>query len=113
MRAARIVMCSIFILFCILTGCNNQKETEVSFTATVLEINQSSILVEPAEGSVELSSADRIVAYVDDAMIIDSQGNEIDLTAIQAGNQVVIYYDGLIAESYPAQIRANKVQLVE
>jgi len=43
-----------------------------------LEINQSSLLVELADGSAELSSADRIVAHIGDAMITDSQGNASD-----------------------------------
>ncbi len=112
MTVAKIVICSIFIMICLLVGCSNQKEEEVSFVATVLEINQSSLLVEPAEGSVELSSADRIVAHVGDAVITDPQGDEVDITAVEAGRKVVIYYDGMIAESYPAQIWSFRIQLM-
>ncbi len=79
--ATRIIICSIFIMVCFLVGCSNQEDEAFSFVATVLEINQSNLLVEPAEGSVELSSADRIVAHVSDATIIDALSTEVDITA--------------------------------
>jgi hypothetical protein len=58
--------------------------------------------VEPAEGSIELSSSDRFVVYVGD-----------DVTAIAVGDQVMIVYSGEIAESYPAQIWSFRVQLMD
>ncbi len=101
---AKIAICSIFIMLCLLAGCFYQQEKEVSFVATVLENNQSNLLVEPVEGSVELSSADRIVVHVGDAVIINPQSDEVNISVVEAGSQVEIYYDGSIAESYPAQI---------
>ncbi|NLT95390.1 MAG: DUF3221 domain-containing protein [Clostridia bacterium] len=89
----------------ILAGCGKKEESaENSFTATVLEINDASLLVEPAEGSGELKSADRIIVSVKDAKIIDAQGNEITIDDLETGKQVEIYYTGGIAESYPAKI---------
>jgi hypothetical protein len=111
--ATRIIICSIFIMVCLLVGCSNQEDEEISFVATVLENNQSSLLVEPAEGSVESSSADRIVAHVGDAIITDQQGNSVDIAAIAAGDQVMIIYSGEIAESYPAQVWCFRVQLID
>ena len=111
--ATRIIICFIFIMMCVLVGCSNQEGEEVSFVATVLENNQSSLLVEPAEGSVESSSADRIVAHVSDAIITDPQGNKVDIAAVAVGDQVMIFYSGEIAESYPAQIWCFRVQLID
>ncbi len=111
--AKRIIICSIFIMLFLLVGCSNQEAEEYSFVATVLENNQSSLLVEPAEGSIELSSSDRIVAHVSDAMITDTKGNKVDITAIAVGDQVMIVYSGEIAESYPAQIWSFRVQLMD
>jgi len=108
----RIVICFTIIMVCLLMGCSNQGK-EVSLIATVLENNQSSLLVEPAEGSVELSSADRIVAHVGDAIINDQQGNKVYITAVAVGDQVMIIYSGEIAESYPAQIWCSQVQLMD
>ncbi len=100
--ATRIIICSIFIMLCLLVGCSDQEEEEFSFVATVLENNQSSLLVEPVEGSIELSSSDRFVVHVGD-----------DITAIAVGDQVMIVYSGEIAESYPAQIWSFRVQLMD
>jgi len=111
--AKRTIICFIFIMMCALVvGCSNQG-TEASLIATVLENNQSSLLVEPAEGSIELSSSDRFVAHVDDALITDEQGNEVDVSAVAVGDQVMIIYSGEIAESYPAQIWCIRVQLID
>lgn len=110
--AERIIICFIFIMMCVLVGCSNQGK-EVSLIATVLENNQSSLLVEPAEGSIELSSSDRFVAHVGDAIITDQQGNKVDITAVGVGDQVMIFYSGEIAESYPAQIWCFRVQLID
>ena len=111
--ATRTVICVIFIMMCVLVvGCSNQGK-EVSLIATVLENNQSSLLVEPAEGSIELSSSDRFVAHVGDAIITDEQGNKVDITAVAVGDKVMIIYSGEIAESYPAQIWCFRVQLID
>jgi len=112
MTVAKFVICSIFLMICLLVGCSNQEE-EVFFIATVLENNQSSLLVEPAEGSVELSSSDRIVVHVGDSVVVDPQGNEVNINVVEAGSQVEIYYDGSIAESYPAQIWSFRIRLID
>ncbi|MDZ4132911.1 MAG: hypothetical protein U1E11_07210 [Dethiobacteria bacterium] len=100
--ATRIVIYSIFIMVCLLEGCSDQVDEEFSFVATVLENNQSNLLVEPAEGSIELSSSDKFVVHVGD-----------DIIAIAVGDQVMIIYSGEIAESYPAQIWSFRVQLMD
>lgn len=110
--ATRTIICVIFVMMCVLVGCSNQGK-EVSFIATVLENNQSSLLVEPAEGSIELSNSDRFVAHVGDAIITDSQGNKVDITAVAVGDKVMIIYSGEIAESYPAQIWCFRIQLID
>lgn len=63
-----------------------------TFQATVLEANDTQILVEPVSGSAELASADQI--YVSNP----------DAVALQAGDMVEITYDGSIMETYPAQL---------
>lgn len=109
----KLIMCSILLIILFLAGCSDRKDEESSFVATVLEINQSNLLVEPAEGSTELSSADRIVAHAGDAIFLDSEGAEVDISAVEVGDRVIIFYDGVIAESYPAQIWSFRVQIVE
>lgn len=111
--ATRIIIYVIFIIVCLLAGCSDQGEEEVSFVATVLESNRSDLLVEPVENSAELSSADRIVVHLGDSVITDPEGIEIDVSKIEAGDKVKIIYDGSIAESYPAQIWSFRVQLID
>ncbi len=76
-----------------LTGCTS--EDKATFQATILEIQDGYYLVEPVEGSTELNSVDRITVPL--VNINPSQEPEV-------GDTLEIVYDGVIAESYPAQI---------
>ena len=82
---------------------DDENAEKVSFNAKVLENNGNSILVEPEEGSWELKSSDRIVVRVP-----ENDGLK-DLSEFTEGSKVKITYDGMIMESYPAQINAFKV----
>lgn len=84
---------------------NNENIDKVSFIATVLENNGKSILVKPEEGSTELNSSDKIVVRVpvDNAVLKD-------LSEFIEGSKVKITYDGMVMESYPAQINAYNVE---
>ncbi|MEL7648032.1 MAG: DUF3221 domain-containing protein [Sedimentibacter sp.] len=82
-----------------------ESTNEVSFTATVLENKKTTLLVEPEKGQDELNSSDRIsVSVVKDGEVFE------DLSQFTEGSRVKITYDGTIMESYPAQIRAFKVE---
>lgn len=65
------------------------------FEATILEIKDTRLLVEPVEGSSELKSADQITV---------SMKNMSSSPELEVGDIIEIKYDGTIAESYPAQI---------
>lgn len=69
------------------------KEASV-FTAIVAEVDKSYILVEPAEGTNERNSADKI--YI--------PKSAADALEIESGDRIEIEYDGMIAEVYPAMI---------
>ena len=71
------------------------QTAETVFTATVLEIGDSYLLVEPVEGDPMLATADRILVSTGDAVLPDG---------IAEGAVVRITFDGFIRESYPAQI---------
>lgn len=73
-----------------------EDEVEHSFVATILEMNGSSVLVEPAPGEDELSSSDKISF---------GTKNLADIGA-EVGSVVQVVYVGGIMESYPAQINA-------
>lgn len=87
---------------------NDENIKKVSFNATVLENNGNSILVNPEEGSSELNSSDKIVVRVpvDNAVLKE-------LSEFTKGSKVKITYDGMIMESYPAQINAFNVEFAK
>jgi hypothetical protein len=85
---------------------NDDNNEKVSFNATVIENMGNSLLVNPEEGSSELNSSDKIVVRVPvDGAILK------DLSEFTEGSKVKITYNGMINESYPAQITAYDVEL--
>ena len=74
-----------------------------SFKATVLEINENSVLVEPHESETERQSSDKISFSTANLEKID----------VRVGSTVIVTYNGEIMESYPAQINASSWQLIE
>ncbi len=115
MRKAYFLILCVLVTILALTGCGDSgKNDEVSFNAIVLENNQTHLLVEPEEGSSELDSADRITVSVSDVALFNPQDAEIVIDDIEAGDRIQVYYNGLIAESYPAQINGcHKVKVLE
>lgn len=89
-------LCLVFFLLTALGGCRAQK-AKPYFNATVLEVGNSAVLVEPFEGSEELKSADRISVSTDVT-------SDREVPAMEQGTTVRIVYTGEIAETYPAQI---------
>lgn len=86
------------------TGMSDSTDNiqEIAFQATVIEVTDNSILVEPAEDSLEFNSSDKF-----------SIPNKEKL-ALQIGDIVKIVYNGDILESYPAQLgEVYKITLLE
>lgn len=69
-------------------------QTQYSFEAIIIELSGDYVLVEPLEGENERRSSDRISFSCADLEDID----------LSVGSVVRITYDGLIRETYPAQI---------
>ncbi len=69
----------------------------VTFTATVLQVLEKEVLVEPVEGSAELRSASQIYVSL-------SVRDDEPVPSMQVGDTIEIEYDGLIQETYPAAI---------
>ena len=74
---------------------------EHSFTATVLEVGESSALVQPVSDSAELKSSDKISFGI----------SELEKLDVEVGSVVKVTYTGEIMESYPARIHATSWQL--
>ena len=82
---------------------DTSAETQAEFRAEILEINGNSILVEPLQGEDILRSSDKISFG---AVDLDNIGAEV-------GDIVSVAYNGIIMESYPAQITALKWSMFE
>lgn len=88
------IFITLVVLFSLI-ACNSKTNNRATFQATILEIHDNSYLVEPVEGSTELNSADRITIFVTSINVSPKP---------KVGDILEIVYDGMIAESYPAQI---------
>ena len=78
-------------------------QADVEFTATVLEINDNNVLVEPCADEAIYQSADRITF---------STANLGDI-GVAVGDTLTITFNGIVLESYPAQITASKWAILE
>jgi len=85
----------------------NDEEQIMQFVAAVLEVDENSILVEPAEGEEILRSGDRVSVSTG---ALDPQ----DIPEIAEGDTVRIFYSGGVMESYPLQLgEVRMIELVE
>lgn len=97
-RRVAIVLASIYVIC--LIGCNNRSinyiiENEPNITGFVKEVNDNSILIENETGQYWVS--------------LDVE-NKDSMSHFSMGDEVVVYYDGNIAETYPMQI--NRVYAI-
>ena len=90
------VFAIVLALTCVLglVGCNNRSmnyiiANEPNITGIVKEANENSILIEKENGEYWVSL---------------NVENEDSMTHFSIVDEVVVYYDGNIAESYPMQI---------
>ena len=88
------MLMALAVLF-LFTACNGKTDDTVTFQAIILEIHDNYYLVEPVEGSTELNSADQITVPMTSKNVSSEP---------EVGDILEIVYDGVIAESYPAQI---------
>lgn len=80
---------------------NDVIQHKPNFSGTVIEINDdTSILVHVNENDPIIKSSDKIFVSLNVKMAnISVSGRDLDI-----GDDIIVYYDGIIAESYPAQI---------
>lgn len=94
---------------------SNQKdksELQIIFQAEVME-NGESLLVTPDPESSEYKSSNKFMVSVSDDRIWDTKGKGISKEDLRPGDMLEITYNGVILESYPAQIFASSIQLLD
>ena len=102
MKKIVILIVVINLLIILVTGCNDKKE-ENSFKATIIECHDSTMIVTPFEEEDEYRSSDKFsINFVEG----------FNSSACSVNEKVEITYDGLIAESYPAQINVISIKLI-
>ncbi len=74
---------------------------EQSFYGKIIEATDSYIIVEPNEDEEERKSADKISIAL----------GEYNDALYMVGTNVKITYDGIIKESYPAQVKASRIEI--
>ena len=100
MKKIVILIVVINLLIILVTGCNDKKE-EHSFKATIIECHDSTMIVTPFEEEDEYRSSDKFsINFVE------------GFNQCNVNDKVEITYDGLIAESYPAQINVISIKLI-
>ncbi|MBE5965794.1 MAG: hypothetical protein E7255_02305 [Lachnospiraceae bacterium] len=83
-----------------------------TFQATVIG-TENGLLVMPEKESMEAGSSDKISVGLSDTKFYDAEGNEISEDMLMVGDRIMITYSGAINESYPAQISAYEIDLLD
>ncbi len=97
-----ILVCGAMVLG--ITGCgktkqNNSDDTH-TFTGTITECEEQSMIVRPNENEEEYNSSDKFrIEYVD------------GFNSCKVGDKVKITYRGMINESYPAQVGTTNIEI--
>ncbi|HKL78943.1 MAG TPA: hypothetical protein VJ888_00760, partial [Mobilitalea sp.] len=117
MKKIILVILGVFLVG-VMTGCSEntlkikEKSKDQIFEAEVIEGGEY-LLVAPDEASDAYRSSDKISVALLGAEVKDSAGNTIGGDQLKAGDIVKITFNGVILESYPAQITANIVELID
>ncbi|MDF2843627.1 MAG: hypothetical protein K0R00_2053, partial [Herbinix sp.] len=88
-------------------------QSAVVFQAEVISVENGSLLVASDPESNEYKSSDRMYVNTIDAVITNQEGEEITLEDLKPADVLKITYSGVILESYPAQITASKIEVID
>lgn len=91
---------------------NKEEYIAYTFTATILNTNDV-LTISPEEGSNEAKSSDLINVNTSDTVVLGLDGNKISIDKLRVASKISIDYSGEILESYPAQIEAISIIVLE
>ena len=87
---------------------NDNVEVMMEFNATILEIENDSILVDTNDSNVfgkYTVNVGTVTKYY------DAEGKDIKKSDLKSSDKITVYYDGKVARSLPPQVYALKIQL--
>lgn len=95
-------------------GDDKDKEAtdQVKFKAQILQ-TKDGFLVKPDSNSNEYKASDKMSVNIVNTIIEDSKGQKISKDELKVDDIIEITYNGVILESYPAQISAIMIEVVE
>lgn len=111
MKKINYTIVAIVLLIGMFTGCSRKEDNYVSFEAEILETGNR-LLVAPDEESGEYKSSDKISVGIQKTEITDGKGEGLNPEELNVGDFIRIFYDGNIMLSYPAQINAAGIELM-
>ncbi|MDR3084923.1 MAG: YobA family protein [Christensenellaceae bacterium] len=97
-KMALLCLCALWLAGCKPPLNINTVLKEPHFAGTVEEVRESSFLVRVADGEALRSSSDLVEVSLD----VELKDTRVEL---MSGDELTIYYDGEVLESYPARIR--------
>jgi len=83
-----------------------------TFYARVLD-KENGLLIAPDKNSAEAKSSDKISVGLTETKIYGLDGKAMASDQFMVGDRIKVTYNGMIAESYPAQISSNEIEVVE
>ncbi len=89
----------------------DDEDSQVTFKAEVIEAGKS-LLVTPDKDSSESKSSDKISVNITELLLKGLNGEDITLQDLKPGDILEITYNGVILESYPAQISSSNIKVV-
>jgi hypothetical protein len=97
MKVSTRLLILVSFLFLVLAGCAGKVPT-VSYQGYIADMNQNQILVRD------------IYFSIDDAKLI-SDGDSIESSQLRVGMEVSIKFNGIVAESFPGQAKADTISV--
>lgn len=110
MKKIAVIIISVFCALMAGQVFAEEKTEEKTFCATVLEIDEAFILVQPHFDTEEYDNSDQMYVGLDE---VDHAQLEEFLDMVTVDDTVQITYNGKIMETYPAQIIASDIECLE
>lgn len=107
MKGIRQIFAGLAALFA-LSSCGNVSNSEMLMQATILQLNNGSVLVGSHDDTGAVTG-DLYSFSVEGVELVDDKGNSLPADSLTAGQTVEIRYDGYVRESYPAGITCSRL----